>query len=218
MPRSSTPTAGAAPVAIAREYTAAAAEYDRRWAAYTARTVAATLTQLPLAGAATLLDVGCGTGALLAAVHQQSPRVRCVGVDRTAAMLAVAAPRLRGPNILAVADAVNLPVADAAVDIVVSSSSLHFWSDVPRALRECHRVLVPGGQIVITDWCGDDLPVALYDQWRRWRTGAQTPALRESTLRAALTDAGFVVQASRRFRATWFWGMMTVRARKAVHS
>jgi SAM-dependent methyltransferase len=50
-----------------------------------------------------------------------------------------------------VADAAALPLADASVDVAVSILSLHHWRDVPAILRELHRVVRPGGRVLIDD-------------------------------------------------------------------
>ena len=64
-----------------------------------------------------------------------------------AAAAGTSADRLR----YTVADVAYLPHADASVDLVVSSLSLHLWADVPAGLTEVRRVLKPGGAAWIYD-------------------------------------------------------------------
>jgi len=75
-----------------------------------------------------------------------------VGVDVSEAT--VAAARMRYPDLeVEIADVRRLPFADASFDVVVSNSTLdHFESitDLRRAIGELHRVLGPGGNLLIT--------------------------------------------------------------------
>jgi demethylmenaquinone methyltransferase / 2-methoxy-6-polyprenyl-1,4-benzoquinol methylase len=107
---------------------------DRRWRRHT-------VAALQLAPGASVLDLGCGTGdlcnVLAAAGH------RPAGVDFSAGMLAAA--HTRAP--LVRADALTLPVADAAVDGVVSGFALRNFVDLDCFFRECARVLRPGGRL-----------------------------------------------------------------------
>jgi SAM-dependent methyltransferase len=50
--------------------------------------------------------------------------------------------------------AVELPLADAAFDVVLCRQGLQFFPDRPAALREMHRVLAPGGRLVLSVWSG----------------------------------------------------------------
>jgi ubiquinone/menaquinone biosynthesis C-methylase UbiE len=48
-------------------------------------------------------------------------------------------------------DVANLPMPEGTVDLAVSTLSLHHWTDPSRSLTEIHRVLKPGGQLLLLD-------------------------------------------------------------------
>jgi ubiquinone/menaquinone biosynthesis C-methylase UbiE len=101
------------------------------------------------------LDVGCGTGRLLAFLHDAWPGVRLTGLDLSAPYLAEAR-RLVGRTArvkLIEGAAERLPFDDASRDFVVSSFLLHELPDDVRskALAEMARVTRPDGLVVIVD-------------------------------------------------------------------
>ena len=195
---------------VRNEYAAAAARYDDRWAAYLADTTDRTLRHVALAPGERLLDVGCGTGALLRAAAERFPRASLIGVDLSFPMLGAAgASRARARFVNA--DAADLPFASASIDVVVTASSLHFWSEPEAGLAEIARVLRPQGRLVVTDWCGDFLTCRLIDRWLRWTGRASYRRIfGASDLEAMLRNAGFEVTAIERYRVGIVWGLMTL--------
>ena len=101
---------------------------------------------------AAVLDVGTGPGVLLMELGRRRPDLRLTGVDLSADMVAVATKNLRGTASVRVADAADLPFGDNAFDLVVSSFSLHHWSDPDGAGDELRRVLAPAGSIYVYDF------------------------------------------------------------------
>ena len=96
-----------------------------------------------------VLDVGCGTGVLAReAAARVGPSGRVTGLDLNEGMLAVAR-RLRPEIDWRQGDALDLPFAERAFDVVVSQFALMFFPDRPRALREMWRVLAPGGRLAV---------------------------------------------------------------------
>ena len=101
----------------------------------------------PIAGRR-LLDVGCGPGAMAAALAGHGARM--TGIDPGAA--AIAAARDRAPDCTFEAgSAESLPFADGAFDGAVILNALHHVPDPRAALDEAARVVVPGGRIVVVE-------------------------------------------------------------------
>ncbi len=101
----------------------------------------------PIAGRR-LVDIGCGPGAMAAALAGHGARV--TGIDPGAA--AVAAARARAPDCAFEAgSAESLPFADGSFDGAVILNALHHAPDPRAALDEAARVVVPGGRIVVVE-------------------------------------------------------------------
>jgi ArsR family transcriptional regulator len=96
-------------------------------------------------------DLGCGTGALTAALAPHVAHVHAV--DASPAMLSAASARLGAFGNVTVTEGSleSLPLPDASLDVAVLMLVLHHVADPVRALREVHRVLRPAGRLLITD-------------------------------------------------------------------
>lgn len=98
-----------------------------------------------------LLDVGCGTGNLLAAISETEEGVRLSGIDISSGMIAVAKRRLDGMADLTVGDSEKLPWADRTFDVVTITDSFHHYPRPAEVLTEIKRVLKPKGLLIIAD-------------------------------------------------------------------
>jgi ubiquinone/menaquinone biosynthesis C-methylase UbiE len=130
------------------------AYYDERFAivhdersARQARAEVETLLGRPVRDGEVVLDPGCGTGWQAAGLRRALPGATVVGVDLSEGMLDKA--RAAGAWPLVQADAEHLPLAGGSVDLVVTRGVLHHLPDVPGAFAEWHRVLRPGGSVVV---------------------------------------------------------------------
>jgi len=96
-----------------------------------------------------ILDVGCGSGPLSAALRDRGAIMS--GFDLSAEMLDLARERLGEDADLTVGDlAKPLPYADAEFDDVVASLVLHYLEDWTGPLAELRRVLEPGGRLILS--------------------------------------------------------------------
>lgn len=171
-----------------------AVEYDDRCGPGVAAMHDAVLRRADRAGIdpGVVLDVGCGTGTLLADVRRRWPAASLRGVDPAEGMLAVARGRLPDAD-LQVAGAEKLPYGSATVDLVLSTTSFGQWRDQVAGLREAARVLRPGG------WClvAEVLPVSLLR-----RMVYRVPELHdEQGMARLMTAAGLTVAGTERAAA-----------------
>ncbi len=101
-----------------------------------------------------VLDLGCGTGELTRLTARHFPDAEVVGVDFTAAMLAVARRRTpAGPTTVGYgrATALRLPFSDGAFDVATNAFLVRNLADLDAALGEMRRVLRPGGVLLILE-------------------------------------------------------------------
>ena len=102
-----------------------------------------------------LLDIGCGTGRFLDFVKQAWPRLHTVGLDMSDAYVRHARRHLRrwSRTRFVVGKAEAIPFPDSSQDAVTSIFLFHELPPKVRrsALRECARVLKPGGRLIIQD-------------------------------------------------------------------
>lgn len=202
---------------VRREYAEEAARYDRRWAAYLRGSMGLLRPWLAERPAGALLDVGCGTAALLEALRGwgMAPE-RYVGVDPSAEMLRRAPARIGDDGRAAVvcAPAEALPFGDGAFATVVSASSFHYWAEPEAGLREMRRVLRAGGRIIVADWARDFATMRLMDAVTRARGHAIVRTYAEREIRAMLEEAGLTVVRTRREKIGPMWGLWVAEARR----
>lgn len=104
---------------------------------------------LPSGAEFDLLDAGCGTGGMLARVHEHFPRAKLTGIDLSEPGLQLTRERATGAELIR-ASTNQLPFPAASFDTVLSLDVLAFEGvDDARALAELHRVLRPGGALLI---------------------------------------------------------------------
>ena len=100
-----------------------------------------------LRGDETVLEIGCGNGRYLAALHERGHRGIVVGGDISEGMLRTARPACEGR--LVVGDAQALPFATASADVVLAMHMLYHVPDRALGLTEIRRVLRPGGSALV---------------------------------------------------------------------
>lgn len=113
------------------------------------------LDEVPLADVRTVLDVGCGTGfPLIEIAERLGPDTRVHGIDPWTGGLARAAEKIAARELRNVTlhegTAAAMPFGVGTFDLIVSNLGINNFDDPLRAMRECRRVLRPGGRIALT--------------------------------------------------------------------
>lgn len=131
-------------------------------------------------------DLGAGTGALTARLAPFAHKV--IGVDRSTEMLATA--RLRLTDVenaeLRHGDLESLPLDDGELDLAILALVLYHVADPPAVLREVHRVLAPGGRMLLLDMRPHHRGVTYSEE-----IGHIWPGFEPERIEAWLSDAGF---------------------------
>jgi demethylmenaquinone methyltransferase / 2-methoxy-6-polyprenyl-1,4-benzoquinol methylase len=135
-------------------------------------------------------DVACGTGALARELEALAPGATVVGFDFSQQMLrrarstggaGSAPPDPHRPHLrLAAGDALQLPLADASVDVVTIAFGLRNLPEPGQGLLEFRRVLRPGGRLVVCEFSTPVVPV-FRDVYRRYLTRLMPVAARRLT-------------------------------------
>lgn len=199
---------------VVREYSRLAEVYDEKWPFYVEVTTRETARRMNPGPTDRLLDVGCGTGALLHHLAGTHPDMRLSGVDPVPDMLKIARGRLPARVDLHEGWAENLPFEQGQFDVVASCNMFHYIREPVAALQEMRRVLRPGGQLVITDWCDDYLACRLCDVFLRVFNSAHFKTYRTEECVRLLNEAGQVDVHVDRYKISWLWGLMTASSIK----
>ncbi|MGJ8686069.1 MAG: malonyl-ACP O-methyltransferase BioC [Spongiibacteraceae bacterium] len=176
---------------VARSFSRAAQSYDG--VAELQRRVVDHALQYLGSNAAVVVDIGCGTGYAMPALHQRFPNAFLSGVDLAEGMLQYAAQQ-RPANSWVCGDAENLPLADDSVGQIFSSLAIQWCENNAALFAEIERVLVPGGRAVVAT-LGPETLYELRDAWRQVDDYVHVNNfVDEAALKNAITQSGLRLQ------------------------
>lgn len=200
----------------ATTYNAAADHFDDDALGFWARIGRRTIERLELPLGATVLDVGCGTGAsALPAADKVGPHGRVIGVDLADRLLEIARQKAAKQGLVNIqfetGDMERLGYQDGYFDAVVSVFSIFFVPDIARQARELWRMVRPGGVLAITTWGQRMLQPGTAAWWDAvkevrpdlvntvspWDRITEPPALRELLREAGIVDVEIVAEDGR---------------------
>jgi ubiquinone/menaquinone biosynthesis C-methylase UbiE len=151
-----------------------------------------------------ILEIGFGTGHCLVSLAQAvGPTGRLIGVDISDGMLAIARERLQNEGL---AERVDLHLGDAAkldfieaggLDGVFMSFTLELFDnpEIPHVLQECHRILKPGGRLVVVSMTKTEPPGAAVRMYEWFHEKVPNYAdCRPIFARGSIEQSGFAIQ------------------------
>ena len=149
-----------------------------------------------------ILDVATGAGPTALRFADQVAEVQLVDLTPGMLQTALSLARKRGlGNVSAtLADAAALPFGDESFDLITCRLALHHFSEPAEAVRECARVLKPGGILGFTDNFAVDDPEAVeyYNRYEKLRDPSHHWIAPLPQLQALFTGAGLIIEQSRR--------------------
>jgi len=152
-----------------------------------------------------VLDVGCGTGKFAFRLHNKNRDLKIHGVDLSEEMINKAKAKLKTDEIeFRTGDVEELPYESHTFDIITCSNSFHHYPKPVVVLKEFHRVLAPGGHVMIVDgrvndpwgWWVFQVGVRFYEGWQVWHPS-------QKYFSRLLSDAGFDPVIFRNVPARW---------------
>jgi SAM-dependent methyltransferase len=174
--------------------------YERYVGRWSRRVAPPFLAWLGVPGGRRWLDVGCGTGALCAAIVDRCAPASVDGVEPSEGFLKTAKQNLAERVVLHQGSATAIPLPDASVDVVVSGLVLNFVPDQPAALKEMSRVAGREGLVAayVWDYAGKmelmrhfwDAAVALDPDAAKLDEGPRFPVCRPEALERLFAGAG----------------------------
>ncbi len=107
-----------------------------------------------------LVDIGCGSGNLIVRIAEKFQNLELFGVDISEDIIQLAKQRALDKSVdekieFKIGTAESLPFSDHSVDFIISTLSLHHWSDPLKVIEELHRVLKNNGTLLIFDFRRD---------------------------------------------------------------
>jgi SAM-dependent methyltransferase len=135
----------------AATFRVAANAYDRHIGRYGPALAAGLIAAAGIRPGQTALDVGCGPGALTAALARLLGAEQVAAVDPSEPFARECGSRVPGVRV-EVAAAEALPFGDDSFDVALSQLVVNFMGDAPAGVGEMRRVTRPGGTVAAAVW------------------------------------------------------------------
>ena len=159
------------------------------------------------------LDVGCGTGSWAAMLRGSSLPACVVGLDYSFEMCRQARAKVQqagaGEIGLVNGDSQHLPFADESIDLITCTHSFHHYPHQAEVVREMHRVLRPGGMLLLVDGFRDNVIGWFVFDVFVTRAEGDVHHASWSEMRRMFLDAGFADVRQRKFNI-WAPALVTI--------
>lgn len=168
-----------------------------------------------------ILDIGCGTGQILAALYQQQPTLHLTGIDGSTYMLDEARQRIgmharlvqshitQGSDIMAI-------VGSERFDSIVATNVLHYFADPRDILHTLTQLLIPHGTILLTDFIVHGWWWPLVEQAIRVIDPEHHATLADQQLQAIVRAAQLSIDKTVPIRVNRLWQGICIVAHKDI--
>ena len=187
---------------ISQSYDALAPGYGERWRIFNDVVRGWVLARFPKMEEGTVLDLGCGTGAMLKAIHEKCSELKLRGVDASPQMLALARQAVPAAQLI---EGDVERESDGRFDVVLSLNVLHHLRDPAAHLVRLKELCKSGGRIYLCDFSIDTIRIGIAELWWRLFHPAHRRAFHPQELRAMITAAGLVIEDSEVLKPDSFW-------------
>lgn len=148
-------TTDKSPAKIQKMFNSISKEYDRNnniiSLGFHNKIKTASLKLLEIVSKSSVLDLFCGTGDIVKHLLKEGKELQITGVDFSAKMLEIASHNYPQANFIE-ADCSNMPFSNNTFDYITMSFGLRNAHNREAVIKECHRVLKPGGKLLHLDF------------------------------------------------------------------
>lgn len=180
--------------AIRNDYRRLAAGYDRHWRTFGGQVYDWVMAHWPSAftDGGRVIELGCGTGKMLARLNQQFPHLELTGIDISPDMLAIARRKLLPPAVL-IEDDVETDILNVRppYDAALSLNVLHHLNDPEEHLLTLNSLVRPGGTVFLCDYAVDTRRLRFMEAAWTLLHPAHHRAYSQEKLKEMVAAAGF---------------------------
>ena len=187
---------------IRQNYDALASGYESRWNKFNEVVRGWVLARFSEIREGMVLDLGCGTGAMLKIIHEKYPELKLAGVDASSQMLAQA--RKIVPEAVLTEGDIEEGVT-GRFDVILSLNVLHHLRDPAAHLLRLKELSKSGGRIYLCDFSIDTIRIGISELWWRFFHQAHRRAFHPQKLRAMISAAGLAIKDSEILKPDSFW-------------
>lgn len=196
---------------IQHHYTELADIYDAHWDSYLTPYEDWILQRLPTE-AQSVIDLGCGTGRMLAKISKHYPKTELHGIDTTSSMLKKAKETC--PNATFAQADLNHYAPETTHDVILSLSVFHHLQNQDDYLESIKAAAHEGSTIFFCDFAIDTWKLKAAETYWRIFHSAHHKAYSSKTIKTKLETAGFDILNHETLKADSFWRIQVYALKK----